>query len=201
MKIIIQIISIVVLAGCASAPSSRIVNKQILSGAESSMSANKLEDTLTTGINNVSAGYSAEATLITDSLITAQESERGKKNLDTTESINKKIKTNQELFTKNQTCFSVNIHTYSLEAAKFSNWVAKVKIGDKILEYQFANTKGVYSVPSTYSDMNGRNWHNSSYLCGQKLSLGENITLVLIPQFRSDLKGEEKAELKWNVEK
>lgn len=75
----------------------------------------------------------------------------------------------------------------TIEAAQFRNWVVKAKDSTgKIHELKLAFTSGVTSVPSTYKDINGRNWHNTTFGCGPKLDLNGELKLYLVPQLQDD---------------
>ena len=89
--------------------------------------------------------------------------------MDSPERVKKTINEEIEFYTKKKTCFIFKVHTYSLDRAKFVNWVSKLKQHDgKIHDIAFTNISGVQSVPETFEDMNGRRWHNVSVGCTKK---------------------------------
>lgn len=199
---LIPLFSLLIIS-CSSAPSKKTIDSKLLSGQVADKKASDIEKALTLGANQLSAGYSAEATLITESLIVAQETEKGKMNMEPETKVKESIKEGLASFIDKKTCFLVKVHTYSIERAQFKYWVAKVKDASGILiELTFTNTKGVGSVPSTYSDINGRNWHNLSYACSnQSINTTKTFTLYLIPQLKNNEDQNETTELTWEIGK
>ena len=188
--------------GCASAPSKQEVDKKFLTESVDLVGkAQEVEKALTLGANQLTAGYSVEVTLYTAPLIAAKETEKGKLNMDSDEKIKKNIKQAVEEIVTNKTFFLVTVHTYSLQEARFENWVAKLKTGDSLTELKFNNVKGLQSVPSTHKDGNGRNWHNTSFACGGAVSKDQPLTLYLIPQIKNNADGNGASELTWHIKK
>jgi hypothetical protein len=189
------------LVSCSSAPSKLAINKSHLLQSESTESADAIKEGLTLGNNHLGAGYSAEVTLYTDALITAQEKEKGKMNMDPEDKTQKEIEKFKGVLTKNNTCFLFTVHTYGIEKAKFTNWVAKLKDSEgKLHEIQFDNVEGIKSVPATYEDINGRNWHNTSFGCTKtKLTLDKTFQIYLIPQIKNYKDQDETTVLTWEV--
>lgn len=188
------------IVGCSSAPSKIAVNKSYISTPETNDTAEEIEKGLTVGNNYLGGGYSVEATLYTDALISAQEKEKGKMNMETDDKIKNEIEKFQKVLTKDSTCFMFTVHTYGIEKAKFTNWVAKLKDSDgKLHEIKFDNVVGVQSVPKTYQDINGRDWHNSSAGCTKtRLKLDKTFQVYLIPQIKN-FKDEEPTVLTWEL--
>lgn len=180
------------MSGCSTLPSKRVVeNKYLGDQAIPNEKASEIKNRLTLGVNNATSGYSASATLITDALIIAEQSETGKKNMESETVVQGKIREEKNAFTKNKTCLLVSVDTYSLETAHFRNWVVKAKDSTgKIHDLTLTSTRGVASVPSTYQDINGRDWHNTTYACGPKIDLNGDLTVFLIPQLQENGKAE-----------
>lgn len=116
MKIIFLLFIGLYMSACSSFSQKKILEEKYLNSQLITNERHEdLEKKLSVGVNNIGAGYSAEVTLLTESLLTAKEIESGKKNMDSEQVIQKKIKDQLELFTKNKTCFSFSIHTYLWE--------------------------------------------------------------------------------------
>lgn len=203
MKTIFLILIALYISACSSFPQKRILEEKYLSNQLiPNEKYDDLKKKLSVGVNNVTAGYSAEVTLLTESLLTAEATEKGKKNMDSEQVTQKNIKEQLELFTKDKTCFSFSIHTYSLPEAKFSNWVGKLKdSGETLKEITFNNTTGVQSVPSTYQDIHGRNWHNFSFGCTSKIEASKGFKVYLIPQLKTNATDDGKTEFTWELKK
>lgn len=147
----------------------------------------EIEKELTRG--NVATGhYKIESTLWVDSLIEAEETQRGRKQMDDQEKTDKKIADLKAVYTKDKTCFNISVQTYSIDTAKFEYWTAKLEDheGNKH-EVTFTNTDGVESVPtSIYSRHDVWRWLNVSQACGPKLPLEKGIKLHLISTLMND---------------
>ena len=201
MKKLNLCISVLFLAGCAAAPSKMIVSQNYISGQAQTDKAEKIEKALTLGVNQLTAGYSAEVTLYTEPLLIARATEKGKMNMESDQKIQSEIKKDVDALIKGQTCFMFSVHTYSIHRAMFKNWVAKVKDFSNILkEIEFFNRSGVESVPSTGKDINGRDWHNSSIGCTKnKIDTTKPFTLFLIPQIKNNANEDETTVLTWEI--
>lgn len=183
--------------GCSSSPKNITITDDLLTRKSSSFA--ELETFLTLGENQLSAGYSTEATLYTEKLIEVEEMEKGKRNLDSEEKIKAAIEQRKLFYTKNKTCFYIRVHTYYLERSSFRNWVAKLRDSSgKIFDVNINNTTGVNSVPSAYKDIHGRTWHNGSFACtNEPVSLVGKIELILIPQIINNQGQDETTTLTW----
>lgn len=191
------------LTGCASAPSVMTIHQMYVSGDKpSTEKADGIKRKLTLGENQLSAGYSTEATLITDPLIIAEQTEKGKMNMEDSVKIEKEIEIQKSAFTANKTCFLFSLHTYNIDRAEFKHWVSKVKDASaKISEIKFTSISGIESVPHAYRDANGRTFHNSSVGCTTvKIDTSRPFTLYIIPQLKNNTDQDETTTLIWNIQ-
>lgn len=197
----VLLLLLLLLTGCVSAPSKMIVSQKYISEQILTEKAENIKKALTLGANQMGAGYSTEVTLYTVPLIAAQETERGKMNMDSDAKIKKEIAQKTDLLTKNETCFMFSIHTYSpIEKAMFKNWVAKIQDSKKLHEIEFINVTGVNSVPELYQDTWGRDWHNFSFGCAkEKIDMKKPFTVYLIPQIKNNKDQNETTELTWEI--
>lgn len=202
MRIILFVILITQFSGCASAPKKRKLSSAFLTSPSSNEKASKLKDILTLGDNQLTAGYSTEATLLTKALLSAEVKEKGEQNMDDKDKILKEAELKIKAFTLNTTCFMFSVHTYGIERAMFKNWVSKVKDSSGLLhEITFSNVAGVDSVPRAYQDMSGRSFHNSSTGCTSKeIDLTKSFELYIIPQMKNNQDQDETTVLHWEIQ-
>lgn len=196
---ILMIFLIVVMVGCAAAPTKMASKVEFLKGDyKGNASHETIKDNLTRANNHLSEGYEVVATLLTPSYFISRANENAKMNMDSEKQKNLKISNDLSLI-KGKTCFMVTVSTYSIEKAKFKYWRAKVKDHTgEMIDVLFENTRGVASVPTTYKDINGRTWHNNSWACAaKKIDISKNFSVFFIPQINQT--DDPKSELTWGI--
>lgn len=188
--------------GCSSFPAKKNVNPALFTESSvSNLTYKQINESLTTGVNNVMAGYSASVTPITPARIHAQQTELGKRKMDPQAKIDTEIKADLVAFTQNKSCFLVSVSTYGAEEAMFRNWTVKFSSAkDGLTELKFSNLRGMNAVPELYKDMNGRNFHNTSVACSEKpLTLTEGFKVFLMPSFDNNIGEKANSEFEWTV--
>lgn len=199
MKLTFLFMSLIFLGGCSTASSSGKSKASALTG-DTTSSSEELRSALKRGDNSLTGGYEVTATLLTESLIRKEEMEKAHKNMDTKETMDRNIQKELSLIDTN-TCFSINVSSYSLENSSFKNWVAKLKTSSgEIIDVTLRNVRGVESVPEPFKDMQGRTWHNNTIACSSKVpQIEKGFSLYLIPQFANN-NSDGKSELSWTFE-
>jgi len=191
------------LFGCLSSVPKKTVNNDLILGSTSGskpLKANQIKESLTLSENQFQAGYGADAHLITDAWIEADEKEKGVTNMLSSQEIQKQIEKSKSLYkTQSQTCFVFQLHTMDVNRGMFKYWVAKLKDQkDEFHNIEFQNKTGVESVPEVYKDTWGRMSHNISLGCTQKkIPFEGSFTVYLIPQIKNNSDQNETTEFIW----
>lgn len=178
--------------GCATAPPKSKHSKAVFLSNEKQAGAKSADiqnDISRAGYNGM-LGDSISAFPITGAYIEASEDEKGKKNLDSNDVIQKKIIESKKLFTDNKTCFLVRVVSMgSIERAQFKNWRAKIEQpAGNLQELEFSNTAGLSSVPEVLmTTTSTSSWVNSSFVCAKKpIDLSKEFSVYFIQQLTND---------------
>jgi len=183
-------------------PEAKPINSSMIDGkGKQSLTLSEVAQGLTrTEFWNMDMFY-ISASLVTPYSIELSEKEKGQKNLDSNEQIERNIKKEKSKFTDLKTCFVVGFMVPgSAEAAQFKNWVFKVKMSDnQIHELKYLPTEQYPDIGKP-SPVQALSWMNGGYVCSQKpLLLVNNFELHSIPQLIYGELGGPRV-LKWEVD-
>jgi hypothetical protein len=183
-------------SGCALTSAEKKINYEELNDQKFKTSDEYFRKT---AISIGSIALTVHAAPITGRLISLLEHEYGSKNLDTESIIQEKVKEQESALIANKICFKVTLNTVgNIESSKFVNYRTKLKIGEILTEGKFSNIRGVDSIPQLgHVTALGTAWKNEAMACfpDTKISSGQKITLVFIPQ----LKKLENISLTWDI--